>query len=46
MTNFAIWWKGGFNNPPVVKGDDYNLAFVATFRDGSTASASTNVRAS
>jgi hypothetical protein len=46
LTAFAIWWKGGFSNPPAVKGDDYNLTFMATFQDGSKASASTDVKAS
>ena len=43
---FVEWYKGGFQNPPVVKGDTYVLRFVATYEDNSTATASTVVVAS
>ncbi len=43
LTRFIEWYKGGFQSPPVVKGDTYVLQFVATFKDNSTATASTVV---
>ena len=46
FTQFVEWYKGGFTNPAVVKGDAYVLLFVATFEDNSTASATTVVVAS
>ncbi len=42
-TQFVEWYKGGFTNPPVAKGDVYVLIFIATFEDNSTASATTTV---
>lgn len=43
LTTFALGYKGGFQNPPVVKGDVYVIRFVATFQDDSTATAVTTV---
>ncbi|HEV2226493.1 MAG TPA: hypothetical protein VGR56_06790 [Nitrososphaerales archaeon] len=43
LTRFAEQYKGGFQNPAVVKGDAYMLRFVATFQDNSTAMATTTV---
>ena len=42
-TKFVEWYKGGFQNPRVVKGDSYVLQFVVTFEDNSTAMATTAV---
>jgi hypothetical protein len=36
-------YKGGFQNPQVIRGEAYVLRFVATFEDNSTASAMTTV---
>ncbi|MDA4125980.1 MAG: hypothetical protein OK452_02095 [Thaumarchaeota archaeon] len=43
LTRFAEWYKGGFQNPAVVKGDAYALRFVAIFQDNSTATVATTV---
>ncbi|HEV2226044.1 MAG TPA: hypothetical protein VGR56_04475 [Nitrososphaerales archaeon] len=45
LTNFVEWYKGGFQNPPAIKGDTYLLQFIATFEDNSTATAMTTVTA-
>lgn len=45
LTNYALVYKGGFQNPPVVKGQTCTIQFVATFEDGSTAMATTTVTA-
>jgi hypothetical protein len=43
LAKFVEWYKGGFQNPPVVRGDSYVLQFIATFADNSTAAATTTV---
>jgi len=43
LTRFALDYKGGFNNPPVVKGDAYVIEFVAVFEDNSAATAETTI---
>jgi hypothetical protein len=46
LLQFVLEYKGGFQNPVVVKGDSYVLKFIATFQDNTTASATTTVAAS
>ena len=43
LAKFVEWYKGGFQNPPVVRGEIYLLQFIATFEDNSTATATTTV---
>ena len=43
LTRYIEWYKGGFTNPTVVKGDTYVLRFLVTFEDNSMASAATVV---